>query len=115
MRAVPGLSPVGEFIRPHVDADLIRHDFGYYPQNQRPLPVRVPMILTTVKSEGCAKIADLTDGPLGQEEFPSYLQLILGSRANAVIKSQLYDPSLRKNDSDAVRSSLEQLGTDFIW
>jgi carboxylesterase type B len=54
---VPGLSSIGEFFRPHVEEK--RQDFGYYPQNHKPLPIALPMLFTSVKNEGCAKVNDL--------------------------------------------------------
>lgn len=139
---VPGLSSIGEFFRPHVEEK--RQDFGYYPQNHKPLPIALPMLFTSVKNEGCAKVNDLwvnqfhdnwmhikisqidripcfrflAPTNLTKEEFEYTVQSIVGqTRGIQIVKSNLYNPDLRVrlNDQDAVRNTLEKLGSDFIW
>lgn len=137
---VEGISSISEPIHTIVDGILVAADFGMYTEGAKPLPISVPTLLTTVKNEACQTIDAMwvllilyeydrvgiladqvlsvissTNGPLPAEAFEYLVQGILGDRAPPVLKSMIYDPSKRTNDTDAVRDSLEALGTDYIW
>ncbi|ORY88073.1 Carboxylesterase [Leucosporidium creatinivorum] len=102
-------------IRPVVDGKLVTREFRSVVASGQALegPTK-PLIFTTMKDENALAISGLFAAPIPASDFNGDVALFFSERADTIINSGLYDPSLYSGD-DATRLALTDVGTDFSW
>ncbi|GAA5968834.1 hypothetical protein JCM11641_000751 [Rhodosporidiobolus odoratus] len=111
---IPGVAQA-EPLRVMVDGSLVPRDFREIVSAAGKVASDKEILFSTVKDEGCLAISTIADGPLPAAYFPALVQQAFTSRADTILSSGLYDPSLLAGDEDAVRNQLVRLVTDFTW